>query len=146
MKYSISRFQLEDLQEGNVFSFEETITEEMIDDFAGVSGDFSTLHIHNDFAEARGFRGRVAHGVLLASLLSRMVGMHLPGENALLLAMNVKFSAPAYVGDRIHVHAVVDQVSESMRVIVLKILIKNMVSQEHLVTGKIHVGFTRPQE
>jgi acyl dehydratase len=142
----ISRLNFENVREGDVASFEEILTEKMIDDFALVSGDFSTLHVHNDFAEARGFRGRVAHGVLLASFLSRMVGMHLPGENALLLAMNVKFSAPAYVGDRINVHATVDQVSESTRVVVLKILIKNMASQEHLVTGKIHVGFTRPKE
>lgn len=142
MKIEIATLRLDDIQEGDEFSFEEVITEKKIADFATLSGDYSTLHIHDEFAVNRGFRSRVAHGLLLASFLSRLVGMHFPGENALFLSINVKFPAPAYIGDKIRIKAKVDQTSPGTKVIVLKVSIENIITNEQLVKGKLHVGFT----
>ncbi len=98
---NIAKLNIDDIVEGKNFSFEEVITEKMVDKFAELSGDYNGLHMVEEFARKRDFNGRVVHGVLLTSLLSRLVGMHLPGENAFLLSMNTQFAALAYLGGRI---------------------------------------------
>lgn len=41
-----------------------TVTEAQIIAFAGISGDFFDVHMDDDFAQAQGFPGRIAHGLL----------------------------------------------------------------------------------
>ena len=59
-----------------------TVTEEMIDRFADLSGDLNPLHMHAEAAQRHGFPNRVAHGVLTLSFLSRLIGMEMPGDGA----------------------------------------------------------------
>lgn len=143
MKNPVAQLVLHDLEETQSFSIEEELTEELIDRFAAVSGDLSPLHMDAAFAQSRGFSGRVAHGVLLAALVSRVVGMHLPGENALLQTVNLRFVAPAIAGSRVRVTLVVEQISEATRTIVLRVQVAGAASGQLLATGKAHVGFTR---
>lgn len=143
---NIAKLNIDDIVEGKKFSFEEVITEKMVDKFAKLSGDYSSLHMAEEFARERGFNGRVIHGVLLTSLLSRLVGMHLPGENAVLLSMNTQFAAPAYLGDRVRIDAEVTQISTAAKTIVLKSTISNVTTQKILIRSKILVGFTNLAE
>lgn len=134
---------IEDVKEGDSFSFTEKITEAMVGQFAQLSGDLSPLHMDQAFALKRGFRGRVVHGSFLTSFFSRVVGMHLPGKNAILQSMDVKFLAPVYIGDTLTIKALVDQVSLATRTIVLKATIERDRTNELLVRSKIMVGFTQ---
>lgn len=140
----IAKLKITDLVVGDEFSFEELITEKMIDSFAGVSGDYSSIHMDSDFARERGFERRVAHGVLLASLFSQLVGMHCPGENALLQSVNLKFSKPIHAGDRVRMKVVVDQISHAARSMILRASAEEILSGQAVATGKIQVGFTEP--
>jgi 3-hydroxybutyryl-CoA dehydratase len=139
----VSKVLLPDLKEGMAVSFIESISEEMVDSFASLTGDISPLHMSDDFSQNRNFRGRVVHGILLMGLVSRMVGVHLPGENALLQSINFKFLAPIYIGDTLQVQATVDHVSEASSVILLKVQITNTATNVVLVRGKAQVGLTR---
>ena len=38
------------------------LTEEMLTQFASLSGDFSPIHMDDDFARGQGFPGRIARG------------------------------------------------------------------------------------
>ena len=143
---NIAKLNIDDIVEGEKFSFEEVITEKMVDKFAELSGDYNSLHMVEEFARKRDFNGRVVHGVLSTSLLSRLVGMHLPGENAFLLSMNTQFVAPAYLGDRVRIDAEVAQISTATKTIVLKSTISNVTTQKILVRSKILVGFTNLAE
>jgi acyl dehydratase len=133
---------IDDFQVGDAFLLEVAIREEMVDEFARLSGDFSTIHMDSNFAKSRGFNGRVVHGVLLTSFLSRIVGMHFPGENALLQTIDSRFSAPAYIGDTLRFEVVVDQVSTAAKVMVLKATAANSDTEQLLMRSKIQVGFT----
>ena len=129
------------INEGDTFKFQETITARLVDQFAELSGDYAALHMDDAFARKRGFKGRVVHGVLLTAFLSRLVGMHLDQENELLLSVNVKFLNPSYIGDRVMVSAEVDQVSESTNSIILKAKIERIGSQTGLLSAKIIISF-----
>jgi len=82
-----------------------TVTETHITLFAGLSGDLNPLHTNEEFAKKTMFGGRVAHGMLTASIMSGPVGMLVAGTSMALLSVSFKFTAPVKAWDTIHVEA-----------------------------------------
>ena len=146
MEGNIAAYRIEDIKEGQRFSFAKTIESAEVESFDALSGDVSPIHMDEGFARARGFRTCVVHGALLAGYLSKMIGVDLPGENCLLQRLDLKFLSPAYIGDMVEVSAVVDQVSPGINAAVLSVTIKNTASRTMLVKGKIQVGFTKERD
>ncbi|MDR7462588.1 MAG: MaoC/PaaZ C-terminal domain-containing protein, partial [Armatimonadota bacterium] len=63
--------EFDDLQEGAEFETPgRTVTEADVVNFAGVSGDFNPLHVDATYAAATPFGQRVAHGLLVLSMVS----------------------------------------------------------------------------
>ncbi|MBN2210038.1 MAG: hypothetical protein JW709_01465, partial [Sedimentisphaerales bacterium] len=89
MTYAVAQYRLDQLHEGREVAFEEIITPALVDNFVALSGDISPLHIDEAFSKERGFSGRVAHGMIIGAFISRLVGVHLPGANALLQSVNL---------------------------------------------------------
>ena len=112
--------KLEDIEIGQKKSFEVVITESMLDDFAKLSGDSNPLHMDENYAKSNNFENRVCHGMLLASFFSRLVGMYIPGENALYFSQSLKFQYPCFVNDRIKIHGEVIDKSLATKIITLK--------------------------
>lgn len=146
VKKKIAAYKAEDFSEGQSFTLTRRIDKSDVDNFAAVSGDINSLHMRDEFARARGFSGRVVHGVLLTGYISQVIGVHFPGENCLLQSLNFKFPAPAYIGDIIQIKAVVDQVSPGVNTFVLNVNVKNIKSGAVLVKGKMQIGFTAPRK
>jgi acyl dehydratase len=142
MAYAAEAFDLEDLTVGQHAEFETVIADGDIDRFATLSGDESPLHVDKAFARNRGYADRVAHGAYLVALASRLVGMYLPGRDALLLAVQVSFVAPALSGVRVRVRGEVEQLSDSVRSVVLKLTIHDIANEALLARGRLTVGFT----
>ncbi|MDR3537994.1 MAG: MaoC/PaaZ C-terminal domain-containing protein [Acetobacteraceae bacterium] len=142
MRPSAAALVLEDLSIGQSAAFDAVITGNDIDAFAALSGDTSPLHVDATFARDRGFGDRVAHGAHLVALASRLAGMYLPGRNALLLAVNASFAAPVLPGTRVTVSGVVEQVSDSVRSVVLKLRVVDTDSRATLARGRLTIGFT----
>ena len=112
--------KLEDIEIGQKKSFEVVVTESMLDDFAKLSGDNNPLHMDENYAKSNNFKGRVCHGMLLASFFSRLVGMYIPGKNALYFSQSLKFQYPCFVNDRIEIHGEVIDKSLATKIITLK--------------------------
>lgn len=89
MKYEIGRSE----------SFSKTISESDVYLFAGVTGDFNSVHINEEYAKNTVFEGRIAHGLLIAGLISTVLGTKFPGCGTVYLEQNLKFLAPAKIGD-----------------------------------------------
>jgi acyl dehydratase len=142
MAYAAEAFDLEDLAVGQHAEFETVIADGDIDRFATLSGDESPLHVDKVFARNRGYADRVAHGAYLIALASRLVGMYLPGRNALLLAVQVSFVAPALPVARVKVRGEIEQLSDSVRSVVLRLTIHDVASEAPLARGRLTVGFT----
>jgi 3-hydroxybutyryl-CoA dehydratase len=142
MAYAAEAFDLEDLAVGQHAEFETVIADDDIDGFATLSGDKSPLHVDKVFARKRGYADRVAHGAYMVALASRLVGMYLPGRNALLLAVQVSFVAPALPGARVRVRGEIEQLSDSVRSVVLKLAIHDVADESLLARGRLTVGLT----
>ena len=83
-----------------------TITETDLVVFSGISGDFSPLHIDEQWVvENTSFRGRIAHGLLITSITS---GLHTPiladVEVIAYLEFTRTLAAPVYIGDTIRAY------------------------------------------
>ena len=117
----ISELRWQDLSAGMRHAFETLITAEILDRYAQCSGDFSPIHMSAEAARARGHPGRVAHGMLLGGLLSRLVGCHLPGRWALLLSANLKFHRPCIEGETVRVEGTIADLSPATRTISLSV-------------------------
>jgi acyl dehydratase len=112
--------KLEDIEIGQKKSFGVVVTESMLDDFAKLSGDNNPLHMDENYAKSNNFKKRVCHGMLLASFFSRLVGMYIPGKNALYFSQSLKFQYPCFVNDRIEIHGEVIDKSLATKIITLK--------------------------
>ena len=135
---SITKFKFEDLKIAQSEEFQIIVTETMIDEFAEISGDFNPIHTNQEFAKGTRFKNKIAHGMLLASFFSRIVGMYLPGENSTYMSQSVQFVKPCFPGDKITVQGEITDKSESTRIITLKTNIFNDLD-ECLVSGEAKV-------
>jgi 3-hydroxybutyryl-CoA dehydratase len=142
MNSHVSDYRFTDLEEGSTFTFSVDVASEDLDKFAQLSGDVSPLHMDSDFAKDRGFESRIAHGVLLAGYISRLVGVHFPGRNALLQTMNLKFLDPVYPETRIRVRGVIKQISTATNVMVLSVYLECVQTGRIHVRGTVQIGFT----
>lgn len=94
-------YKFEDLSVGMTASVAKTITDADILLFSAVSTDTNPLHIDAEAAEQSLFKGRVAHGMLSAGLISAALGTRLPGPGAIYLSQNLRFRAPVRPGDTV---------------------------------------------
>jgi 3-hydroxybutyryl-CoA dehydratase len=102
-----------------------TITAQLVDRFVEVSGDSSPLHVDDDAARARGYRGRVVHGMLLGSLVSSVIGTQLPGEFGVLQEIQFSFRSPCYIGDEITIDVMVSEFHEALQLLSCKVEVRN---------------------
>ena len=118
-------------------SVSKTISNTAIEKFCVDTGDFHPLHSDLKYCKNNGFRDIVAHGMLVSSYTSMIVGMFLPGENALVFAQNFEYFKPVFAGDTIDVHGEIDKKIKRFNVIEVKFTIK--VESEIVSSGVVKV-------
>ncbi len=99
----------------------KTITTEDIRAFAALSGDYNPLHVDAEFARATRFQKPVAHGMLLASLVSTLVGMEVPGPGALWMRQSFVWPAPVFAGDTVELTLRVTHVSAGSNTLTIEV-------------------------
>lgn len=105
----------EDLHVGQTAICARTITEADIVLFAGISGDTNPVHINQLFAAGTMFAGRIAHGMLTASLISTVLGTKLPGPGAIYVSQSLRFKGPVRIGDTVEARATVVDLNADKR-------------------------------
>lgn len=76
------------------------VTDKMVRQFAEVSGDFNPMHLDDDYAATTIFKKRIAHGMILGALVSRILVDEI-GVGGVYLAQTLKFSKPVFIDDDI---------------------------------------------
>lgn len=101
-----SQIWLEDFLPGTVLtSPSRLVTTDDIDAWASLTGERHAVHMDDDFARAAGFRGRVAHGLFSLALIEGLKAGLGVFERSVIASLgwnNVKFSAPLYPGESVH--------------------------------------------
>lgn len=92
---------IEQMEIGMERSLRKTISDDDITLFAQLSCDHNPVHLDESYAQSTIFAGRIAHGMLSASLISAVIGEQLPGHGTIYLGQNLKFLAPVRPGDTV---------------------------------------------
>ena len=101
------------LDVGHVFeSAGRTITESDIVGFACLSGDFNRLHVDHEYAKGTPLGQRIAHGLLVLSVLSGLTTQssgyrRLEPHVLALIDLHCRFPKPTFIGDTIFVRVTV---------------------------------------
>lgn len=114
-----------ELKVGDKASFTKTITETDVYNYAGVTGDFNPAHINESFAKNTMFKGRIAHGMIAAGLISTVLGTRLPGPGCIYVSQDLKFTAPVYFGDTITATVEVEKLNVEKNRVILNTVCTN---------------------
>jgi len=76
------------------------ITDKMVRQFAEMSGDNNPIHLDDEYAKTTRFGKRIAHGMILGALISRLLNEKI-GTGGIYLAQTLKFTNPVYIDDEI---------------------------------------------
>lgn len=125
---------------GDSVSESRTITDQDVREFAKISGDFNPIHIDDQYAEKTRFKKRIAHGMLAASMLSKLAGMKLPGPGSIYLSQSMKFKNPCYIGDTITAEVKVLNVRSDKPIITLSTTVRNQ-ANELLLEGEAMIYY-----
>lgn len=118
MAYNIRGRKFDEFNVGEEFTTaSRTITESDVVTFAGLSGDFNPIHMDKEFADRTPLEGRVAHGILIASIatgLGNQLGIF-EGTTIAVLSMTINYKAPVKFGDTIHLQLTVSEKKETSK-------------------------------
>jgi len=106
---SIRARSAQGIKVGDTFRVTRTFTEDDMNKFAAVSRDYNPVHFDERFAGAKSFRGRVCHGLLVASLVTEIGGQ----AGWLALEMTFTFLKPVYFGDTVTCEMTITSLSEN---------------------------------
>jgi acyl dehydratase len=102
-----------------------TITDEMVVAYADLVGDHNPVHLDEAFAATTRFGHRIAHGMLVAGLISTVIASDLPGPGSVYLSQTLQFKAPVYLGDTITVTVEVVKAREDRPIVTLTTVCTN---------------------
>lgn len=105
-----------ELKVGDKAFVEKTITETDVYLYAGITGDFSWLHVNEIRARIGHFKTRIVHGMLLVGLISNVVGNRMPGAGTVYEKQDINFLKPCYFNDTIKAETEVVEVMPRGRV------------------------------
>jgi len=113
----------------------KTVSEDDIMSFARITSDYNPVHTDSEFASKTRFRGRIAHGMLSASLNSAVLGTKLPGPGCIYLSQSLKFTRPVRIGDTLTAEVEVTDWNPAKKIICLDTRCFNQLGED-VVTGK----------
>lgn len=117
--------EINELKIGDKDFVQKTITETDVYLYAGITGDLNPAHINEEVSRKTFFKGRIAHGMLTAGLVSAVLGVKLPGPGTIYLSQELKFTAPVRFGDTVKAEVeVIEKITEK-NIIKLKTVCTN---------------------
>jgi 3-oxoacyl-[acyl-carrier protein] reductase len=120
------------------YSFEVEVDEEVIRGFAELSGDHNPLHIDAEYASRTEFTRPIAHGAYLLGLVSRMVGMHIPGRRCLVLSVRSKFPKPLYYPAKVRIEGSLKGFDEQRSIGITRVIAIEMESEDTVLEAEVN--------
>lgn len=85
------------IEVNQVYSHDFQFSQEEVNRFAEVTGDKNPVHTNPEYAAKTMFKRPIMHGMLSASLFSKVFGTLFPGEGTIYLKQTLNFLKPMYV-------------------------------------------------
>jgi 3-hydroxybutyryl-CoA dehydratase len=116
------------------------ITDELIKQFAEVSGDKNPVHLNEEYASTTIFKKRIAHGMICASFISSLLGNELPGAGTIYLNQSLSFKAPVCIGDHIKTTVQIKEIRADKSIVKLNTFCTNQ-EEKIVLEGEAVIKF-----
>ena len=120
---------------GDTFSVSKQVTDQLIRQFAELSGDSNPIHLYEEFAANTRFGKRIGHGMLTASFISALLGSSLSVNKLVYLGQSLKFMSPVFIGDTVTATGVVTHIREDKPIVTVETICRNQ-HGEVLIEGE----------
>ena len=105
----VKKIYFNNLKENQFYTDSVKVTDTNIKKFASASGDNNPIHLNEEFAKKTIFKSRVAHGMLIASFISSVIGNKFPGNGTIYVSQNLKFKRPVKINDVVKIKITVEK-------------------------------------
>jgi 3-hydroxybutyryl-CoA dehydratase len=110
---------------GQSASLTRTVTAEEVETFARATGDNNPVHLDEGYASRTRFGHRIAHGMLIASYISALLGSKFPGPGTIYMSQALKFLRPVFLGDEVTVTVTVSAYRPERAILTLDAAVRN---------------------
>jgi 3-hydroxybutyryl-CoA dehydratase len=93
-------------------SITRTVEQANITAYAEASGDFNPIHLDEEFARTTRFGGTIAHGMMIAAMLSELMAAEFADDWTNTGQLKIRFRSPVRPGDTVTAHGEVARVRE----------------------------------
>lgn len=132
-KDELHGYYFDELEVGMTDVYGKTLTDADIVLFSGISGDINPVHLNHEFASTTMFEGRIAHGMLVASFISTVIGTKLPGPGCIYVGQSLRFKAPVKSGETVTARVTVTKLIPEKKFVELKTMC--MVGDKTVIDG-----------
>ena len=119
-------------------SFSIVLSRNKIDNFLKITGDLQPLHSDREYSKLAGYRDIISPGMLTSAFVSTLVGVYLPGLNALLLSQSFKYIESVYPGETLTIKGTVKKKIDLLSIIIISVKIIN-IAKELVSIGEVKV-------
>ncbi len=137
----VGTMYIDELEVGMSRYLEKKIDDEVIHAFAVLSSDHNPMHMDEEYASGTPFKGRIAHGMIGAGLISAVIGEQLPGHGTVYLRQDLKFTAPVRPNDVVRAEVTIHDIDIRTRRVGLDCICR--VGDTVVITGKALVLASR---
>lgn len=116
---------LETIRVGMKRSLTRVVASTDVQAFGSLTEDDNPIHYDDAAAREKGFESSIAHGMLVGSFFSTLIGRDLPGKGSVYLGQSLKFVRPVYVGEVVTAEAEVIAVREDKPIVTLRTTCRN---------------------
>jgi len=108
-----------------------------VDRFCELSGDTSAIHVDESAAHARNLDGRVAHGVLISSFVSAVIGTELPGDDGIMQSIQMNFRNPVIPPETLVIKAEIIGISAAVGQLTIRVEVRQKTDGTLAATGEV---------
>ncbi|MBL7896195.1 MAG: MaoC family dehydratase [Bacteroidia bacterium] len=127
------------IEVGQIYTHDFNFSQDEVNRFAEVTGDKNPVHLNADYAAKTMFKKPIMHGMLSASLFSKVFGTLFPGEGTIYLKQSLSFLKPMYVDVNYEAVFTVKEVLKDKNRAIVETLIKDKTSGIVCTSGEATV-------
>ncbi len=124
------------MKKEDVFTYEFQFSQKDVEEFARVTGDNNPVHLNPEYAAKTMFKRPIMHGMLSASLFSKVFGTIFPGEGTIYLKQSLSFLKPMYVDTPYIAEFIVKEMMIDKNRAIVETLIKDKASGNICTSGE----------
>ena len=127
------------IQVNQVYTHDFQFSQEEVNRFAEVTGDKNPVHINAEYAATTMFKRPIMHGMLSASLFSKVFGTLFPGEGTIYLKQTLNFLKPMYVDTQYEAVFTIKEVLKDKHRAIVETTIKDKTTGNLCTSGEATV-------